>query len=715
MIRITGMQSGLDTDLIIRELMRGHRSKVDNLKRNQTTVQWRQDAWKDLNTRALRLHNMVGSLRFSDAFAKKTARVSNTNRASVIAGDNAVKGVQELRINQLARTGFLTGAKLDSSVNNNTRLRNLRDDSGNRIGLNNNEDINFTVKVGNRTTDISLNGDSTIQNVVSQLRNAGLNANFDASNGRFFISSQAMGEAGDFTITANNENALTALSAMGIYEHDASQYKHLEGLAGVLDANGEILNQAEWERLNASRLDSLIEKFTAELERTNENRANLEAKMEERIKEYKEYLRENDYFTEAEIDAFSPERVLEEISTINNALQDSLSGYQAQLDALEQDDPDYEEKKLSLEESINTANDKINELNYTAYDIQAFENDLAQIDALNERIGEINDRIVGAPAEAEESVRADIEFAQKMTNAATTGSIGGEFGLNRIKGLDAIIELNGAVFTSNTNTFNINGLTINAIQETEPGETLTITTEDDVSGIFDTISNFIKEYNALINEMDSLYNAASARDFRPLTEEEREAMSEREIEEWEKRIKDSLLRRDSSLESISSEMKRAMMSGVNVGGRNMFLSDFGISALSWFAAAPNEKNAYWIDGDPDSAHTSGKTNRLKEWIANDVQTVTDFFTGLSRNLYAAMDTALMNRNQFTSINSIYNDRQLQTEFDNLTKRIAEQEARVTKIEDKFYKQYSAMEVALARMQSSQNALLGLMGMNNNNR
>ena len=59
--------------------------------------------------------------------------------------------------------------------------------------------------------------------------------------------------------------------------------------------------------------------------------------------------------------------------------------------------------------------------------------------------------------------------------------------------------------------------------------------------------------------MDKLYSADSTKGYEPLTDEEKEAMSEKEIEKWEEKIKDSILRKDSTLNSVASAMKNVMM------------------------------------------------------------------------------------------------------------------------------------------------------------
>lgn len=118
---------------------------------------------------------------------------------------------------------------------------------------------------------------------------------------------------------------------------------------------------------------------------------------------------------------------------------------------------------------------------------------------------------------------------------------------------DAEIELNGAIFEGSSNTFTINGLTITAKEVSD--STLSLVTETDVDAVYDKIVDFISQYNEDDNAMDSAYNADSSKGYEPLTDDEKESMSDKEVEKWEQKIKDSLLRRDSTLNSIASSMK----------------------------------------------------------------------------------------------------------------------------------------------------------------
>ncbi len=282
-----------------------------------------------------------------------------------------------------------------------------------------------------------------------------------------------------------------------------------------------------------------------------------------------------------------------------------------------------------------------------------------------------------------------------------------------LEGQDATLVLNGATYTSTTNAFNINGMTFQAMSVSD--KELTITTEINYDGFYDAIKNMINEYNALVNEMDALYNADSNSDLSPLTDEEKEAMTESDIELWESKIKEGLLSKDSTMNGITSALYTVMLSGITVGanvdsdGTTMYLSDFGIAGLGYFNAAENERHAFHIDGDSDNSNTSSNTDKLKSMIYTDPDTVKEFFTQLSTNLYTALDER-MKSTDFSSVYKVYNDKQMLTEYNAYTTKIEDAEDELNAYEDYWYTKFTAMEVALSQLQSKESAISGLLNM-----
>lgn len=274
-------------------------------------------------------------------------------------------------------------------------------------------------------------------------------------------------------------------------------------------------------------------------------------------------------------------------------------------------------------------------------------------------------------------------------------------------GSNAEIILNGVTYSGESNTFEINGLTITALQKSE--QKVILTTRQDIDGIYDKIKNFLKEYNSLINEMDKLYNADSTKGYEPLTDDEKEEMTDSEIEKWETKIKGSIMRGDSNLSTISSAMKNIMLKGATVNGENVYLSDFGIETLGYFVAEDNEKNAYHINGDEDDTSVSAKENTLKAAIAENPEKVISFFAQLSQNLYTELNNQSKSVDGIRSFGKFYDDKKMQDDYDNYTTKIKEQEKKLTALEDRWYSKFSAMETALAKLQSNQSAVSSMLG------
>ena len=276
----------------------------------------------------------------------------------------------------------------------------------------------------------------------------------------------------------------------------------------------------------------------------------------------------------------------------------------------------------------------------------------------------------------------------------------------RVDAQDAKIKLNNADFTSSSNVFNINGITIKALAETT--EELTISTDTDTQGMYDKIKDFLSEYNSIINELTSLYNADSAKGYEPLTDDEKDEMSDSEIEKWETKIKDALLRNDSTIGGVMNAMTSAMMQSYTVNGKTYSLSSFGIHTMGYLNSAKNENYAYHIDGDEDDSITSGNTDKLLDMITNNPEDVEAFMKQLTSGLYTALDNKMKSTN-LSSAYTIYNDKQMTKEYSSYTTQIKNWETKIEELENRYYKQFSNMEKQLAKMQSSTSSLTSLFG------
>ncbi len=300
----------------------------------------------------------------------------------------------------------------------------------------------------------------------------------------------------------------------------------------------------------------------------------------------------------------------------------------------------------------------------------------------------------------------DFSFGAGGEDVLSALKLTSDTGAKKIDGSNAKITLNGAEFESNSNTFDINGLTITAKEKTT-GE-ISINTESDYSAIYDNIKNFIKDYNSLINEMTKLYNAPANKGYDPLTDEEQEALSDSEIKKWEAKVDESLMRKDSNLGTLSRIFRESMSTTFDIGGKTISLSTFGINTGNYFTTEEDERNAFHIDGDSDDSESSGNTDKLKALIASDPDMVTNFFTQLSKNMYSKL-TEFTKSSETRSFGSYYDDKQMKADITKYEKKVADWDDYVKEIEDRYYKQFSKMESAMTKLNSQQNYISSMFG------
>lgn len=672
-MRLSGLMSGMDTESIIAQMVEAKKTKVTKAVKAQKSLKYKQDAWKTLNTQIMGLYNKsLSTMRFQSAYMKKTTKVSNSSVVSVITGENAMNGVQSLKVEKLAKSAFLTGSKVGKVVDEfgdekNATGSNTLGDLGlaeGGVGY-----INVSLENG-KTSRIAVNSNTTINDFVGKLRDAGINANFDENNSRFYITGKTSGSEGNFDISSNDIVGLDALQALGLdYGISNVDNSKREDVIGLRET--ALLESLKKER------SGLLNERDAMMEKLKKYASQLEAAEDEDGNKYLADLKDKD-------------------------------GNPVKVEDLTVDDLTEENLKLLDKAMIEICNAEGTS--------EEMENDLRgwmfEWDDNKKALDEVNGQLViDANGDVQDlSADAKKKIADKV-DAVLTRPTGDELEAlkkRKTEGTDAVIYLNGERYESSKDSFEINGLTLTVNSTTAENEEVTITTQDDTDGVYDLIKGFLKDYNALINQMDKLYNADSAKGYEPLTDEEKEAMSESQIEEWEGKIKDSILRKDGSLNTIASAMKRIMMEGVVVNGEKMYLSNFGIGTLNYFTAAENEKNAYHIDGDPDDEHTSGNADKLKSMIANDPDTVVAFFTKLTENLRSEMFD-IMKGTDYSSAFTAYDDKKMQKEYDEYTTKIKELEDKLADYEDKWYAKFAAMETALAKMQNNASAVTSLLG------
>jgi len=677
-MRLSGLMSGMDTESIVQELVAVRQTKVDKVKKEQTKLEWKQEAWKTLNDKIKKLYNgTLSNLRFQSSYSKKTTKVSDSSVAEVIASDSAMNSVQSLRVDSLAQTGYLTGGEVEKTDGGKCTSATKLSDMGIEVG----SKIEVTTK--GKTTEITVTEGMTIANLTSALNNAGVNANFDSKTQRFFIGATESGKDADFSITAANDQGTNALDKLGILVYDDTALAGYQKYADML---------TDTDAYNAAVDKEVASRLSAQVKKAESLQKSIET-MEKNLESIKTKYEET-YADDGDFDAL-----------VNNT-DGALDAMKARIEELKALEEPTDEEKAELEK-LNGKLSSVEAYQKQQENITQAQTDLAEAESYFV-VGDDGTKTASDKLTAEVKADLDAKIAKAQNVIDNKDNLTGSGDATKVKGEDALIYLNGAKFTGSDNTFEINGLTITCNAETD-GKEVTLTTQNDTSGIYDMIKGFIKEYSELINEMDKLYNADAAKGYEPLTEDEKYSMSEKEIEKWEEKIKDSLLRKDSTLSSVSSAFKTVMSSGFTVGGKTMYLSDFGIETLGYFEAADNERNAYHIFGDEDDEYKSSETNTLKAMISSDPDAVMDFFSQLTKSLYDKTSDLMKSVQDYSSSYTVYEDKKMKSDYDDYTKKIADLEEKLKDYEDKWYAKFSAMETAMAKMQSNASAITSLIG------
>ena len=281
---------------------------------------------------------------------------------------------------------------------------------------------------------------------------------------------------------------------------------------------------------------------------------------------------------------------------------------------------------------------------------------------------------------------------------------------NYIAGSSAQITLNGVEYTSDNNTFEINGLTITANEVTTSA--FTLTTKQDTSGIYDNVKKLIKEYNDLMKEFSTLYNADAAKKYKMLTDDQKDAMTDTEVEEWENKIKEGLLSKDETIGTVRNALQTIVASSITIGegdnAKSYSLASFGIATGSYFSTEENERDVLHIDGDPDDDVSSGNTDILKAMIASDPDAVMNFFTEFSKNMYGKISD-LMKGTEYSSAFTIYEDKLMASQYSAYNTKISDAQKALEAAQDKLYKKFATMESALSKINSSSSSLSGFFG------
>lgn len=703
-LRMTGMTSGLDTDSIVSALMEAQTTKKTKVENKKTKLEWTQNIWTGLNKKLYSFYtDSAGKMRFQSSYQTKKAASSDASILTATAQSSASSGSYTVKVNQLAAAQYVTSAKVSAKSTDAsgkvTESKVTSDTKLSALGFDTEGDTTIEITAGEKTINLNVDETTTVRDFVNALKDAGLNASFDEKQGRFFISAKESGADGKFTITSKTMTG----------EQVAAQNK--------------LMDSVDYSNLSSGDQDT-VKKILSDLKNAQDTSAVADA--EKSLQDIS--------------DRTAKEKATEYYN--NKLTDDMLSKYKYETDgtdgtgdAHKAGDIDYSKVKqvlqnAGLDKGVYTDSDRLIVLKqkiiepavtvelaskeYTGKIDNAVTSGLedAGIEKQSERYSTIRLAVNGYAQAMKDGTEQSKESALKLLGmddidgSAVKESADGT-GMVVIEAADSIVQVNGATLTSSNTTLDVNGLSLNLVSASD--REVKVTVSNDSTAVYDAIKDFVEQYNSALSEMNKYYYADSSRGYDPLTDDQKEAMSDEEVEKWETKIKDSLLRRDSTLSGIL-ETFRTSLTGITVkasDGKTYSLANLGITTGKDY----KEYGLLHIKGDEDDADYADSENTLQSMINSDPDIVMEVMSGIVSNLYNNINKKISTTTTMKSALSFYNDKEMTKQMTQYKKDIKSWETKLSDMEDRYYKQFSAMETALSKLQSQQNSLASYLGSN----
>ncbi|CAM4389415.1 flagellar filament capping protein FliD [Paenibacillus alkaliterrae] len=312
--------------------------------------------------------------------------------------------------------------------------------------------------------------------------------------------------------------------------------------------------------------------------------------------------------------------------------------------------------------------------------------------------------LVGADFGASNKLNLSVGTVNNTSETFTTES-GFQLSSNVIQGT---VKINGISYSVNSSAFTFDGVEFNM----KSIGTTRVNVKPDENAVFNSIKGFVDKYNEIIDKINVKVSEAKYKDYKPLLDEEKESLSEKQIEQWEKKAKSGLLRQDALLSNALTEMRRALSTKVTAAGIDSnfdTLSEIGITTGVY-----SEKGKLNIN-----------ETKLREAISVNGSKVMDLFTkastsadaatkynesGLAVRLYDQLNASMSKLTvKAGSSLSFVDNSTIGKDLKRIDTDISKWKTRLQDIEDRYWKQFTAMEMAMSKANSQSGWLANQFG------
>lgn len=260
-----------------------------------------------------------------------------------------------------------------------------------------------------------------------------------------------------------------------------------------------------------------------------------------------------------------------------------------------------------------------------------------------------------------------------------------------VVGKDAAFKLDGVSLTEASNNFTIAGVSYTL----KTGGTTTVGISKDIDKTVENVKAFIKDYNDMLDAVNTAVNAKRYKDYMPLTSDQKKDMSEDDIKAWETKAKSGMLHNDTTLTALASGIRNDFTDRISgIAGKYNSAASIGVTT-----GAYTENGKLYLD-----------ENKLKKALQEDPEAVVNVFgasgdtrtaDGIANRMYDTLKTAMdkIDTTAGVLLGTYDTLSPMAKELKDYTTRISDLTTRLSDIEDRYYKQFDAMETALNKLNS----------------
>lgn len=260
-------------------------------------------------------------------------------------------------------------------------------------------------------------------------------------------------------------------------------------------------------------------------------------------------------------------------------------------------------------------------------------------------------------------------------------------------GVNALLKVNGQEINRSSNNINIDGVKIELLEKTS--EPINVTMKDDATLLLEPFKKFVEDYNSMINLVNSLIKEKVYSDYQPLSDEQKEEMSETQIKNWEEKAKSGLLRGDTILKGIALKMQSTMYSTAINGG--ISLHNLGITSAGYL-----ENGKLQIDESKLKEALKTKGNEIRELFTSEKglgNSLNDIIVGAIKTSGVQGKRGTLVEMAGVVSTSSDTENNITEKIQKTNKVISALQTRLSSEESRLWNRFTAMETALQQLNS----------------